>query len=133
VNLTVSSGILGAAAGTQYFELMFRNRAAFACVLTGYPGVSFLDASGRQIGPAAQRNPMTYGSVTLGASMTVYAQVGVGNPDVDACPAATAHEIRVFPPNETVAALVAPPSGLRVCSRQTVTAFVGPVVTHANG
>lgn len=101
--------------------------------MTGYPGVSFLGASGSQIGLPAQRITQTHGTVTLAPAATAYANVGVGNPAVNECPAATARQIRVFPPNETVAALVAPPTGLLICTRQTMGVFVGPVVDRANG
>ena len=131
-NLTLSVGPEGAAAGTQYFEIGFRNHASFPCVLTGYPGVSFLDASGAQIGPAAHRNNLAHGSVTVAPSAKVYAQVGVANPGVYDCTPVTPHDIRVYPPNETVAVLVHPPTGLGVCPTQGYP-LVGPVVVHSNG
>ena len=125
-DLTLTVGPVNGAAGTQYFLIGFRNHSAFACELTGYPGVSFLAASGDEIGPPARRNNVPYAPVTIAPSAKVYAQVGVGNPGVFNCAGVTAHDIRVFPPNETAAILVTPPARLLVCPTQGAPS-VGPV------
>jgi hypothetical protein len=125
-DLTLTAGPVNGAAGTQYFLIGFRNHSAFACELTGYPGVSFLDASGNQIGLPARRNNVAYAPVTIAPSVKVYAQVGVGNPGVFNCAGVTPHDIRVFPPNETAAILVHPPDTLLVCPTQGAP-LVGPV------
>jgi Protein of unknown function (DUF4232) len=129
-NLTLTVGNEGGAAGTQYFDLQVRNHASFACHLIGYPGVSFLDGSGHQIGVPAARNPVRpVVTVNLAPGATVYSQVGVGNPDIIICTGVVPHEVRVYPPNETVPMLVAPPAGLRVCATKG-TPSVGPVTAQ---
>ena len=69
---------------------------------------------------------LAHGPVAIAPSVKVYAQVGVGNPGVFDCTGVTAHDIRVFPPNETVAILVHPPEGLLMCPTEG-TPLVGPV------
>jgi hypothetical protein len=130
----VEAGAAQGAAGTQYFDLTLHNHGSGACVLTGFPGVSLLDAAGHQIGlPAERETGIPYGTVTIAPSATAYVQVGVGNPGVFNCPAVAAHEVRVFPPNETVDVLVPSPAGLVVCAQNRVTEFVWPVLGHPNG
>lgn len=131
-DLTLTVGPVNGAAGTQYFLIGFRNHTASTCELTGYPGVSFLDASGSQIGVPAQRNEVPHGPVTIAPSGKVYAQVGVGNPGVFDCIGVTPHDIRVFPPNETAAILVHPPDRLLVCPTQGAP-LVGPVTGQLQG
>ncbi len=57
--LTASLGTgTGAAAGHVYPFLVLTNKAATACTVTGYPGVSFVgDGNGTQLGAAATREP----------------------------------------------------------------------------
>ncbi|MGY5033956.1 DUF4232 domain-containing protein [Streptomyces sp. 900116325] len=63
--LTGSLGAGDAGAGNLYRYLVLTNRSSTTCHLTGFPGVSLLDASGRQIGPAATREHTSYEPVTL--------------------------------------------------------------------
>src|SRR6266568_3355345 len=42
--LAGSLGQPGAAAGTVYYHLLFRNTSSAPCTLGGYPGVSFVDS-----------------------------------------------------------------------------------------
>ena len=131
-NLNITVGPANGAAGTEYFQIAFRNDSRSACELSGYPGVSFLDASGAQIGLPEDRNPMAHSPVDLAPGATAYAMAGVGNPDVVNCPAAIARRVRIYPPNETAFVIVDAPAGLRVCSAQRVPGFVGPVTDRAN-
>jgi hypothetical protein len=56
-HLAVSVRAGGAAAGSAYYRLRFRNTGARACSLTGYPGVSFVTSpAGPRIGLAAGRD-----------------------------------------------------------------------------
>ena len=68
--LTVTLGQPSGAAGHVGFELAFRNHSEVTCTMTGYPGVSFLDASGAQIGSPTDRNPIPYTPVTLAPGRT---------------------------------------------------------------
>jgi hypothetical protein len=125
------SGPIGSAGHFNY-ELQFRNRGTLACTMTGFPGVSFLDANGHQIGVPAARNSLTYSSVTLEPGATAYAHLAVVDTSVQNCPAAAAHDIRVYPPNETAFATIAV-SGLQVCSNQAPGATVDPALGHSLG
>jgi hypothetical protein len=126
------------AAGTVYFNIVFRNDSGSSCEMTGYPGVSFLDASGVQIGVPAQRIGATYAQVSLAPHMNAYAALAVPNPDVRGCPTATAHFVRVFPPNETRPLLIkvdesnasGTTDGIRVCAQQVPPGAVSPVVAR---
>jgi hypothetical protein len=101
--------------------------------MTGYPGVSFLDATGKQIGVPARRSGQSYTSVVDPVGGTVSSQVAAGNPSVRMCPAASTHTVRVYPPNETAPVNVTIAGGLSVCSAQNPPAFIEPVVATANG
>jgi hypothetical protein len=96
----------GAAAGSTYYPVQFRNASGRPCTLYGYPGVSFVTAvGGSQVGAAATRNAATPRTViTLSPGQTVHAELQV----VDAqnyrpadCGMVTAHWLKVYPPNQT--------------------------------
>jgi hypothetical protein len=129
LTLTISPG--SGAAGSVGYDLEFRNHASTgSCTMTGYPGVSFLDAEGHQIGVPAVRNPgLSYTPVTVGPGATVYALLIVGNPDMRNCPVSTPRKIRVFPPNQT-ADIRLPVEGLRLCATSTSASSINPVVDH---
>jgi hypothetical protein len=132
-NLRITASAPDGAAGTEYFELQYRNAGTAACEMTGYPGVSFLDATGKQIGVPARRSGKSYTSVVDPVGGTVSSQVAAGNPSVRMCPAASTHTVRVYPPNETAPVNVTIAGGLSVCSAQNPPAFIEPVVATANG
>ena len=52
--LNVRLGPSDGAAGTIYYPIIFTNTGPVRCSLTGYPGVSSVDAQGRQIGAPAE-------------------------------------------------------------------------------
>jgi hypothetical protein len=131
-SLTVTLGAPTGAAGHVGFELEFRNHSAATCTMTGFPGVSFLDGSGNQVGDPADRNPVSYQTITLAPGQTGYALVVVTNPDVVNCPNTVPSLIRIYPPNETTPVRIASVSGLRVCVSKTVPGYVDPVVDHSS-
>jgi hypothetical protein len=131
-NLALTLGPQIGSAGHFNYEIAFRNTGPAACVMTGFPGVSFTDASGTQIGVPAARNPIPYTPVTIAPGATAYAHLAVRDTSVVNCPPAAAHQIRVYPPNETATALV-PVSGLEVCSDQTIGSDIDPVLDHSLG
>ena|SRR5690242_14966661 len=55
VDLDIAVGRTGSAAGTFYREIKFTMRSLGACVLKGFPGVSYVDRAGAQVGNAAYR------------------------------------------------------------------------------
>jgi hypothetical protein len=96
--------------------------------MIGYPGVSFVAASGSMIGRPAGRNLLAHGTVTLAAGGNAWAEVGVANPGVFGCTGVHPYQIRVYPPNETVPILVKAPTALIVCPEHRSTSSVNPVL-----
>jgi hypothetical protein len=95
------------AAGSTYYKLHLTNLSGRPCTLRGYPGVSAIGLTGRQLGRPASRNPAhPAGLVALraGATATAILQItDVHNFPAAACHATTAAGLRVYPPNQTTA------------------------------
>jgi len=129
--LAVNQG--NGAAGTIYYPLEFTNLSGHTCYLYGYPGVSAIDHTGRQLG-----SPASWGSLA-GARI------------VNLAPGATAHTILAYhdaavttepgcdPVNSAVLLRVYPPGqhtptyaeyDLQSCSRAGVAylSIVGPII-----
>ena len=111
LKVAVPAGPGGAAAGSSYYPIQFANVSSASCTLYGYPGVSFVTAQGgRQIGPAATRNPAVARQlVTLPPGQTVHAELQVidaeNYPPGD-CGLVTAHWLKIYPPDQTGPAYV---------------------------
>jgi hypothetical protein len=110
-DLSVRVGASNGAAGTIYYSLDFTNASASSCFVQGYPGVSLVTAgssSGSQIGADAKRVPVvTPKQIVLAPGQTANAQLGVAvaqNFPTSSCHPVTAHWLKVFPPDQTVAA-----------------------------
>jgi hypothetical protein len=110
-DLKVAVGSSNGAAGTIYYNIDFTNTSSSPCIVRGYPGVSLVsagDGSGTQIGDDAKRVPVTPSNqVVLDAGQTAHAALGVaeaGNFPASTCKPVTAHWLKVFPPDQTVAA-----------------------------
>jgi hypothetical protein len=93
------------AAGTIYYPLEFTNLSGHACSLFGFPGVSALDAQGRQLGsPANWERTTSPRTVVLAPGATAhtllaYHDVAVSTePGCD--PVNTAVLLRVYPPGQ---------------------------------
>lgn len=111
--LHVKMGPSNGAAGTIYYDIVFTNAGHATCFMEGYPGVSLVSAgstSGSQIGADAKRDPVTPSAqITLAAGQTAHAVLGVAealNFPASKCNPVTAHWLKVFPPDQTVAAYV---------------------------
>jgi len=94
------------AAGTAYYPLEFTNTSGHACATGGYPGVSATDASGRQLGDAAARDPVFRGHVVvIPAGGTAHALLGYGAVEVSTsgCKPKAATQLKVYPPNSRTA------------------------------
>jgi len=129
-SLAVSLGSPNGSAGATHYGLTFRNSGPVACTLYGYPGVSFLDASGHQIGDPAQRQGGTAVTVVLGPGANAYASIAVTDPGIPPCTGSTpAAQVLVYPPGETQSTDVTAPSGLLVCSSPNTSAYVSSTVT----
>jgi hypothetical protein len=127
------------AAGSIYWFLTFVNTSATPCTLAGYPGVSYVDGTGHQIGSPATRTPglFDFGPVPLlpgGSAQALLRLVQVGFFDPAVCHPAAAAGLRVFPPNQTTATFVPDPQ--MVCGNtaftgwSSVTVVFSPTVAH---
>ncbi len=105
--LTASLGRGGAAAGSTYYPVEFTNTSGTACTLYGYPGVSFVTASGAQVGAAAKEDPVyPRRLVTLAAGATGHAELQITvaqNFPASDCSPVTVHRLKVYPPGQTSA------------------------------
>lgn len=105
VDLDISVGRTGSAAGTFYREIKFTMRSLGACVLRGFPGVSYVDRAGAQVGNAAYRVGEPGDLITLAYGASVSADVGFANwqnYDPEDCRPQPVWGIRVYPPDEFV-------------------------------
>ena len=95
----------GAAAGTDYVPIDFTNISGHACVMFGFPGVSFVTGHpGQQIGDPAARQA-TYGPVTVtlapgGVAHAWLALANAGNFPAATCRPVTANWLRIYPPDQ---------------------------------
>ncbi|NJP47288.1 DUF4232 domain-containing protein [Actinacidiphila epipremni] len=94
--LTAALGGSDAGAGNLYRYLLLTNHGSTACHLTGYPGVSLLDAGGKRIGTPADRQAMGYSQVVLGPGQTASDTIHTAN-RMGTCWAASA-KVRIYPP-----------------------------------
>jgi hypothetical protein len=109
--LRVKVGSSNGAAGTIYYNIDFANVGTGTCFVAGYPGVSLVSAAsnaGSQVGADAKRDAVTpVKQIVLAPGQTAHAVLGVaeaGNFPAGKCNPVTAHWLKVFPPDQTVAA-----------------------------
>ena len=93
----------GAAAGSRSLSLVFSNNGDRECTLSGYPGVSLVNANGNQIGSPADRAASTnVKTVMLKSTQSTSALVTYpveANFDAGTCTDG-ATKLRVYPPND---------------------------------
>jgi hypothetical protein len=107
--LAGSLGQPGAAAGTVYYHLLFRNTSSFPCTMDGYPGVSFVDSAGNQIGAPVPREHRFSGIVIVspgGSAGALFALHDAYVGSVPNCNPTQATGLRVYPPGQTTALLI---------------------------
>ena len=107
-----------AGAGSVYHSLKFTNLSGHACTLTGYPGISAVSLSGKQLGAAAARQTSPAHVVRLAAGATASAMLRIvqaANFPSSSCGVVSAAGLRVFPPGQTAARIV--PIPFSACSR----------------
>lgn len=99
----------GGAAGSVYRQIIFTNTADEECEITGYPGVSYVDAEGNQVGAPADREPSGDSPLVLlepGASaIAPLQQTQAENYGAD-CQLTETVGLRVYPPNDTGSLIV---------------------------
>jgi hypothetical protein len=121
-------------AGGTVTPIVFTNVGKRPCTLFGYPGVSFLDATGAQVGADARHTGGEQATVTLGHNDTANAQLQVPDPGTfspEDCKATQAEELQVYPPGSFTALTIADP--VMVCSTPAGAANVHPVAPGTGG
>jgi hypothetical protein len=123
--LKVKVGSSNGAAGTIFYSLDFTNVSGSTCFVQGYPGVSLVTAgsnSGSQVGADAKRDSVFAAKqVVLAPGKTAVAQLGIaeaGNFPSAKCQMVTAHWLKIFPPDQTVATYV--PFTTQTCASTSV-------------
>lgn len=118
----------GGAAGSVYRQIIFTNASDGECSIDGYPGVSYVDAAGEQVGAPAEREPGDSVGVLLGPGESAVAPVkqtyaehyGAG------CELVGTAGLRVYPPNATDF-LIVDQTGSACASEEIVLMTVAPV------
>ena len=104
--LKISLGRANPTAGTIFYPLKFVNKSGKSCTLTGYPVVSAVTSSGKQIGNAAKRISSKFRTVTVAPGKQQSASIGIvetGNFSASRCKPVTAAGLKVVPPNQSKA------------------------------
>ncbi|WP_298251782.1 DUF4232 domain-containing protein [uncultured Arthrobacter sp.] len=116
----VESRLGGGAAGSVYRTLRLTNISQADCTMAGYPGVSFVDAAGNQLGAPADRADAAVVPVTLapGTSVsTTLQQTNAQNYGAD-CGLTQAAGVRVYPPGATDSLIL--PQDIAACSAGSI-------------
>jgi hypothetical protein len=100
----------GGYAGGYRYTVSFTNLSGHPCTLRGYPGVTAVSLTGRQLGSPAGWNKAKLSTVTLARGATATAQLDIGDAGAY-CQPVTAAGLRVYPPNQRVAKVVPIPFG----------------------
>jgi hypothetical protein len=135
-SLQIKLGLGQGYAGGVYQVIDFTNSSGSTCTLTGYPGVSLVSGPPfTQIGLAAKRGGTTpVKTITLAPGATANALLQI----VDAlnfptatCGPAKATDLRVYPPNQTLAVFL--PSGSQGCAEPVQVLFISAVQAGSGG
>jgi hypothetical protein len=125
--LVTTLGNANGAAGSVYYTLQFANLGG-ACTLSGFPGVSAVNATGTQLGKAAAHSGGGGKTVTLKAadprkgtfstaSATLRITEALNYPSAT-CSPTLAYGLRVYPPNQKAG--VAVPLPFAACGSSSV-------------
>jgi Domain of unknown function (DUF4232) len=124
-SLHVTVGSRQGAAGTIYYNIDFTNVSTTSCFMRGYPGASLVSAgsgAGSQVGADAKRTQVgAIRAVTIAPGQTAHAVLGIteaGNFPASKCQPVTVHWLKVFPPDQTVAAYA--PLQTQTCASTSV-------------
>ncbi len=112
------------AAGSTYENLVLTNIGTTSCAVRGFPGVSYLDAAGRQVGAAAVRSGPAGSTVRLAPGALATATLRTVHPGIqEGCTepgqSTPVAALRIFPPANTTALRLTLP-GVSACSSPTV-------------
>ena len=130
LELSLQSSDGAGGAGHQYRTIIFTNNGAQPCTLAGYPGVSFTDGTGAQVGPPAGRDDSVTGeTVTLAPGTVASAVLDARSGELfgaDECgDLVGSTSLRVYPPDSTVPISV--PAQMRVCTKDVDQFRIRPV------
>ncbi|OAA25230.1 Protein of unknown function (DUF4232) [Frankia sp. EI5c] len=124
---------LQGAAGHIYGRIVLTNTGSAPCVITGFPGVSVVDAAGAQIGAPAGRTGAAGSPVTVAPGGRAGATLAITQPGVlPGCDSAgqttRGTQLRVYPPGDRASLLAPVPGGVEACrdpaiQQLTVSAF----------
>ena len=97
------------AAGSVIASLTLTNTGSTPCTLSGYPGVSFVDANGTPVGAPASRDAAGAGTVTLQPGTSASSGLRITQPGVigQVCNPHQAAGVRVYPPGSYESLVVA--------------------------
>ncbi|MCK9924816.1 DUF4232 domain-containing protein [Frankia sp. AgPm24] len=112
------------AAGSTYERLVLTNTGTVTCALRGFPGVSYLDAAGAQVGAAATRTGAAATTVSLAPGGSASAVLRIVHPGIqegclDAGQITAVTALRVYPPGSHTA-LRQPLSDTSACASTSV-------------
>jgi hypothetical protein len=124
MQIWLGDGEGGGAAGHVYYPLEFSNVGHRPCALFGFPGVSAISSSGRQIGASGSRSGSSGGIVTLAVGATAHALLAIADWGAICSHGVAASGIRVYPPGQRSSQVVEFP--LEVCASRGVLS-VGPI------
>jgi hypothetical protein len=122
-SLTLSFGGGDAGMSQQERVLRFTNSGSQACVIVGFPGVSYVTGDdGHQVGAAATRDGGKRPQITLqpgAVASTVIHSVDPGVFDPAACRETPVRGYRVYAPDDTAAMFIPLPTGTTGCAGTT--------------
>jgi hypothetical protein len=127
-NLSLSLGTAQGAAGSSYIPVILTNTGSGKCTFFGYPGVSFVDAAGNQLGKDAKRSSGAQKTFTLHSGESANATLRMPNPGnfpPSLCHQTTADRLRVYPPGETVALFIK--DKVAICTTKAGRTDIGPM------
>jgi hypothetical protein len=124
--LTVALGGGDAGAGNLYQDLVLTNSGSTTCHLAGYPGLSMLDASGKQIGSPATRDARTYSTVVLKPRASASDTIHTVNHQGTCLPESA--KLKVYPPGNTASVTI--PGRITDCYH---TFQITPLAAGSNG
>ena len=125
---TLQLSFLGSqgAAGHGLMGFALKNTGSTSCSTIGYPGIQFLDKSGKPLTTNTIRTTRDYfGSapkvlLTVAPGSSVSFRVGVTHVPTGNATCTTAYQLQVIPPNDTSTLHVALPDGEYYCTTATV-------------
>ncbi|HEX6470891.1 MAG TPA: DUF4232 domain-containing protein [Streptosporangiaceae bacterium] len=101
-DLRIWLGESDGAAGSVYYPLNFKNISGHTVTIRGYPGVSAITKSGRQLGNAAAwESDFPKKTVTLRKGATAHTVVRLVHGVFGNQKMVTAYGFRIYPPNQT--------------------------------